>query len=226
MVRSTSSAAYPASSRLTTIGVVDHPSVPPKTRRATHPSRCTNRKRRGAPSSNVELAPRTPGTIRAASPGGCEYWKMLADLVNFDRLAELAQKVGANYLFVGRIESLNVPSGGGAAVTTSVRIQAFDAAAKSILGLRRGPAFPGRPVPKMQRSERRCINRMRPTPARRGGERVAVTGDKPHAPVPQHGDHAEPVPLRLVRPVWRAHQCSSLVHKHRRRCLRKRSGPA
>jgi hypothetical protein len=64
-------------------------------------------------------------------------WKMPTDLANFDRLAALAQKVGANYLFVGRITSLNVPTGGGgggAAVTASVQIEAFDAAGKSILG--------------------------------------------------------------------------------------------
>ena len=62
-------------------------------------------------------------------------WKMPTDLANFDRLAQLAQNVGANYLFVGRIESINVPGGGGGAgLTATVRIAVFDASAKSNLG--------------------------------------------------------------------------------------------
>jgi len=70
-------------------------------------------------------------------------WKT-ADLVNFDRLAQLAQNVGANYLFVGRVQSINLPGGGGGAGTTAtVQIALFDAAAKSNLGTATGNGLAG-----------------------------------------------------------------------------------
>jgi len=85
--------------------------------------------------SNVTVISRKSVNDAAASLG----WKMPADLVNFDRLAQLAQNVGANYLFVGRVQSINAPGGGGGAATTAtVQIALFDAAAKSNLGTATG----------------------------------------------------------------------------------------
>jgi hypothetical protein len=60
-------------------------------------------------------------------------WKMPSDMGSFDRLAELAQNVGANYLILGEIESVSGPGGGGGAATTAtVRIEAFNASTKTI----------------------------------------------------------------------------------------------
>jgi hypothetical protein len=71
-------------------------------------------------------------------------WKMPADLANFDRLAQLAQNVGANYLFVGRIQSIIAPGGGGGAgLTATVQIAVFDAAAKNNLGSSTGNGLAG-----------------------------------------------------------------------------------
>jgi hypothetical protein len=84
--------------------------------------------------SNVTVISRKSVRDAAASMG----WKT-ADLVSFDRLAQLAQNVGANYLFVGRVQSINVPGGGGGAgLTATVQIALFDAAAKSNLGTATG----------------------------------------------------------------------------------------
>ena len=70
-------------------------------------------------------------------------WKM-ADLVSFDRLAQLAQNVGANYLFLGRIQSITPPGGGGgAAYGATVSITVFDAAAKNSLGSATGNGLAG-----------------------------------------------------------------------------------
>jgi hypothetical protein len=64
-----------------------------------------------------------------------------ADLLRFDRLAELAQRVGADHLFVGRIESLITQTqrmsglgGNMSRVDASVRVQVFDAAQKRFVG--------------------------------------------------------------------------------------------
>ena len=90
--------------------------------------------------SNVTVISRKSVNDAAASLG----WKMPADLVNFDRLAQLAQNVGANYLFVGRVQSINAPGGGGGAGTTAtVQIALFDAAAKSNLGTAIGNGLAG-----------------------------------------------------------------------------------
>jgi len=71
-------------------------------------------------------------------------WKMPADLINFGRLAQLAQNVGANYLILGQIQSVNVPGGGGGAgLTATVQIALFDAAAKSNLGTATGNGLAG-----------------------------------------------------------------------------------
>jgi hypothetical protein len=66
------------------------------------------------------------------------HWQS-TDLLRFDRLAELAQRVGADHLFVGRVERLDIPghsasSGSMFRVTASVRVQVFDAAAKRFVG--------------------------------------------------------------------------------------------
>jgi hypothetical protein len=64
-----------------------------------------------------------------------------ADLLRFDRLAELARRVGADHLFVGRIESLITQTQGRSSLggnmsraDASVRLQVFDAAQKRLLG--------------------------------------------------------------------------------------------
>jgi len=63
----------------------------------------------------------------------------IADLLRFDRLAELARRVGADHLFVGRIESLiaqaqRMSGGNMSRVDASVRVQVFDAAQKRFVG--------------------------------------------------------------------------------------------
>ena len=70
------------------------------------------------------------------------HWQS-TDLLRFDRLAQLAQRVGADHLFVGRVERLDIPGhsalgGSMFRVTASVRVQVFDAAAKRFVGDARG----------------------------------------------------------------------------------------
>jgi hypothetical protein len=60
-------------------------------------------------------------------------WKMPGDMGSFDRMAQLAQSVGADYLILGEIESVNLPGGGGGGATNAtVRIEAFNASTKTI----------------------------------------------------------------------------------------------
>ena len=81
--------------------------------------------------SHTQLTVLSRKSVRdAASSMG---WKT-ADLVSFTRLAQLAKNLGANYLFVGRIESVTPPSTGSAGVTATVRVAVFDAAASNNLG--------------------------------------------------------------------------------------------
>ena len=77
-------------------------------------------------------------TIRDAEPS--LNWQS-ADLVRLDRLAELARRVGADHLFVGRIESLITQTQGRSSlggsmsrVDATVRVQLFDAGQKRFVG--------------------------------------------------------------------------------------------
>jgi hypothetical protein len=76
--------------------------------------------------------------VRAAESG--LNWRS-ADLLSFNRLAQLAQRLGASHLFLGRIERLDLVTNGlgglgGSMVTVNaaVHLQVFDAAQKRIAG--------------------------------------------------------------------------------------------